>query len=165
MGSAHNHWNAGRTKGVSHPIRFCNHAGHGADSDQPNPPVEGESDQFGIVHRLRVAVDQHHIVSFGCKCFQQEHPRVRHKILGDAIIRVVKQDSHVVTLNQRRFGRHSLSRQVVRGGARVVRSLDPNRIPCRSSYRITCFTPENASSASTTAKVEAIRAGSWLAAR
>ncbi len=58
--------------------------------------VERELNQFGVAHRLRVAVDQHHLVAAGGQGLEQEHPEVGHEVLGDAVVGVVEQDFHVL---------------------------------------------------------------------
>ncbi len=61
--SAHHHRNAGGADRIRHAVRFGDHAGHGADSDQSDPLVERELNQLGVAHRLRVAVDQNHFMA------------------------------------------------------------------------------------------------------
>ena len=99
MGSAHDHGNAGRAHGIRHPIRLGDHTGHGADSDQPDILAEHELNQFGVGHRLGIAVDQNHLVAAGRKRLQQEHPEVRHEILRDAVVGVIEQNPHRVAVS------------------------------------------------------------------
>jgi hypothetical protein len=44
----------------------------------------------------RVAVDEKYIVTRGCERFQEEHPEVRHEIVGDFVVRIVEKNIHLL---------------------------------------------------------------------
>ena len=86
---AHHHGDAGGAQGVSDAVGFGDHARHGADSHQPDSLLESELDQFGIGHGLGIAVDQQDFMAGRRKRLQQEHPEVRHEVLGHAVVGVI----------------------------------------------------------------------------
>src|SRR6185312_4304753 len=88
--TAHNHGNASRPESVCRPVSSRNHPGHRADSDQTNLLLFHELDQFGIAHRLCVAIEQQYLVLWRRPCLKQKHPEMRHEVSSDAVIRIVK---------------------------------------------------------------------------
>lgn len=51
-------------------------------------------DQFRFVQAPRVAVQKENLVLGRCERFQKEHPEVRHEVVGNAVVGVIKQDVH-----------------------------------------------------------------------
>jgi len=43
---------------------------------------------------MSVAIHEKNLVTLRCKRFEQKHPEVRHKVVGDFIIRIVEQNIH-----------------------------------------------------------------------
>ena len=92
--AAHDDGNADGANGVRHAIGFGDHASHGADADETDFFV---LDKFGdgfFVHGLSVAVDQHNFVTRRRERFEKKHPKVRHEIASNPIVRVIEQDPH-----------------------------------------------------------------------
>ncbi len=56
----------------------------------PILPVLYEPDQFGVIHRLRVAIQEQDLVTQRCARLKEEHPEMRHEIAGHAIVWIVK---------------------------------------------------------------------------
>ena len=84
----------------------------------PIPSVDSELNQFGVAHRLRVAIDQNHFMAAGRKRLQQKHPEVRHEVLRDAVVGVVEKDFQFAGPSASLKLATSLSRQIVRWPAK-----------------------------------------------
>ncbi len=48
--------------------------------------------QLCFVPAERVAVHKKNFVTFRCERFEQKHPEVRHKIIGNFLVGIVEQD-------------------------------------------------------------------------
>ena len=92
--TAHHHRNAGRSERVGGSISTRNHARHGADADQAEALFLGVSHEFAVRHRSRISILEQHFMSRWCNGFQQEHPKMRHEISGNAIVGIVEQYLH-----------------------------------------------------------------------
>ncbi len=54
-------------------------------------------DKFGdgfFVHGLRIAVDKDDFMASWRERFEEKHPKVRHEIASNPIVRVIEQDPH-----------------------------------------------------------------------
>ena len=90
VGSSHHHLDAGGTEGVRCPVSARDHPRHGADTDQTDLPVLHEPDEAGVIHRLRVAIQEKHFVARRCARLQEEHPQMRHEVSGHAVVGIVE---------------------------------------------------------------------------
>ncbi len=75
--------------GVRHAIGFGNHPGHRTDTDQSDILFTHVVRDTFFIHRLSVAVNQHHFVARRSKCLQEKHPKMRHEVASHTIIWVV----------------------------------------------------------------------------
>ena len=115
--AAHHHRHARGAHRVGHAIGLCDHSGHRADAHQPDVLFTHESRDAFFIHRLRVAVDQHHFMARRRQRLQQKHPKMRHEIACDPVIGVVQQNSH-------QFRLHFASSLPVLDDAEIARPLD-----------------------------------------
>ena len=109
---AHDYGHAGGAQGVGHAVGFGDHARHGADADESDFLIQRVLNQLGIGHRLRVAIDQQYFIAGRRQGLQQEHPKVRHEVLGHAVIGVVQQNFQRFTCSSLR----QVARMVIRRG-------------------------------------------------
>ena len=86
---AHYDGHAGGAQCVRHAVGFGDHARHGANPHQSDFLIQSVLHQLGIGHRLRVAINQQYFIAGWCKGLQQKHPKVRHEVLGHAVIGVI----------------------------------------------------------------------------
>ena len=114
--SAHDDRNTGGADRIRHAVGFGDHAGHGSDPDQSDPFVDNELDQFGVAHRSCVAIDQKDFMAGGRKRLQQKHPEVRHEVLRDAVVGVIKKDFQFAGLGHQPDAGDVLSPAIVRWG-------------------------------------------------
>ena len=105
---AHDNGHAGGAQCVGHAVGFGDHPRHGADPHQSDFLIQSVLHQLGIGHRLGVAINQQYFIAGWCQGLQQKHPKVRHEVLGHAVIGVIQQ-------NFQRFSRSS-PRQVAPDG-------------------------------------------------
>ena len=75
-----------------------------ADTDQPDVLVADELRNLAFVHWSGIAINQQDFMCGRCQSLKQKHPEVGHEVAGDAVVRVVKQNSHDTPL------KHSLAR-------------------------------------------------------
>ncbi len=94
VGPAHDHGHADRADGVGHTVGLGDHAGHRADADEPDVLFQHKASDAVFIHGLGVAIDKQHFMSGGSERFEEKHPQMRHEVAGDAVIGVVKQNSH-----------------------------------------------------------------------
>src|SRR5712692_3788924 len=94
VGPAHDHGHADRADGVSHAIGLGDHTGHRADADEPDVLFQHKASDAVFIHGLGVAIDKQHFMSGGSERLEEKHPKMRHEVAGDAVIGVVKQNSH-----------------------------------------------------------------------
>src|SRR5512144_1328190 len=93
--STHNDWYPSASKCVSNSIGLGDHSGHRPDSYQPDLLPSGILNQLLVAHRAGIPIHKEDFMSFGCEGLQKKHPKMRHKVASDPIIRVVEKNSHV----------------------------------------------------------------------
>src|SRR5215470_12579775 len=91
---SHDNRNSHRPNSISHAIRPGDHPGHGTDTNQSDVLVAHELRNLSLVYRLGVAIDQQNFMSGRSERLEQKHPEVGHEVASDAVVRVVKQNSH-----------------------------------------------------------------------
>jgi hypothetical protein len=52
------------------------------------------TDELLLAQTLRVAINQKNFVAPWRERFQQEHPKVRHEVVGDFVVRVIEKNIH-----------------------------------------------------------------------
>ena len=92
--AAHDDGNADGANRVRHAIGFGDHTSHGADTDETDFFVLDKLGDGFFVHGLRVTIDQHNFVTRWRERFEEKHPKVRHEIASNPIVRVIEQDPH-----------------------------------------------------------------------
>src|SRR5208282_578809 len=94
MRPPHHHRNPRRPHGVRHLVSLSDHAGHGANPYQADVILPDVLDELLLAHPPRVAVEEKHLVAGGRERFQEEHPKMRHEIIGDFVVRIVEKNIH-----------------------------------------------------------------------
>jgi hypothetical protein len=92
MRTSHHHRNARGPQGICHLVSLPDHARHGANPHQADAILLDVFDELLAAQTPRVAVDEEHVVTRGRERFQEEHPEVRHEIVGDFVVRVVEKN-------------------------------------------------------------------------
>ena len=92
--TAHDHRNPKRADRIGDAIGFRNHSSHGANPDESYVLITDVLCDLEFIHRLSVAVNEHHFMAGRCQSFEQEHPEVRHEVASHTVVRVVEQNSH-----------------------------------------------------------------------
>ena len=75
-----------------------------ADADEPDIIFADVLRDARLVHRLRVAVDQHDFMAGRRERLEEKHPQVRHEIFRNAIVGTIEQYFHRFNLLRRHAG-------------------------------------------------------------
>ena len=90
MRTSHHHQDTRSAQRVRHAVGFGGHAGHRPDPHQADLIFPHVIDELPLVHLAGIAIEKEYLVFGRGQRLQQEHPQVRHEIVRDFVIRVIK---------------------------------------------------------------------------
>jgi len=93
--TSHHHRNARLSHGICHPVSLPDHARHGPNTHEADVLFPDVFDQLPSAQPLRVTVYQEHLMTRRRERFQEEHPKMRHEVVGDFVVRVIEENIHL----------------------------------------------------------------------
>src|SRR6266849_3740968 len=92
--AAHHDRHTYGTDGIRHTVGLCDHSGHRTNADESNLVFAHVPRDASFIHRLCIPINQQHLMAGWRQRLQQKHPKMRHEIARDTVVRVVEYDSH-----------------------------------------------------------------------
>src|SRR6266852_3278468 len=88
--AAHHDRHTYGTEGILHTVSLCDHSGHRTDADESNVVFAHVPRDTLFIHRLCIPINQQHLMAGWRQRLQQKHPKMRHEIARDTVVRVVE---------------------------------------------------------------------------